>query len=85
MVSKSIRKEIKRAQRAIATGEDWIDCGCCGCWHPAGPLPLKAENLHTADCRNDEQRLPSHPEDYIGSLTLEEELFAEKSLTSTRA
>ena len=27
--------------------EGWTECGCCGCYHPAG---------YTDDCRNDAMR-----------------------------
>ncbi len=78
MISKNIQKEIKRAQSALSSGEEWEECDCCSCWHPITPHPLKAADLHAADCRNDEQRLPSHPEDYMGSLTIEEEDYARR-------
>jgi hypothetical protein len=75
MISEAVQKEIIRAKHAVDSGEEWEDCDCCGCWHPAGPIPLKAETLHLYDCRNDQQRLPSHPEDYLGSLTTSEQAY----------
>ncbi len=77
MITKYIQKQIDRARQAIAIGEEWQECDCCGCWHPDRPIPLRVEELHDADCRNDEQRLPSHPEDYLGSLIPDEQEYVD--------
>lgn len=53
----------RRAKQAIERGEEWEECGSCGGWHPA---------TWGGDCRDDEMRLPSHPEDVLGSALPEE-------------
>lgn len=77
MILEYIRKQIDRARQAIASSEEWEECGCCSSWHPVLPHPMKVEELHKFDCRNDDQRLPTHPEDYLGSLTPEEQAYVD--------
>jgi hypothetical protein len=38
---------------AMQMGEEWTECGCCGCYHPAE---------FAGDCRDDVNRLPGPPE-----------------------
>jgi hypothetical protein len=59
----------RRAKQAVERGEEWEECGSCGGWHPADWF---------GDCRDDERRLPSHPEDVLGSATPEELAAASK-------
>jgi len=69
---------IYRSKQAIEQGkggdEDWEECGVCGGWHPADWF---------GDCRDDEMRLPSHPEDVLGSATAEELAAVESGWTPT--
>ena len=60
---------IRRAKQAIERGEEWEECGGCGGWHPA---------TWGGDCRDDEMRLPSHPEDVLGTALPEELAAASK-------
>lgn len=52
----------RKRERIAPTPTRLIECGCCGCYHPEGPLLPGGSANYLNDCRNDANRFNSAEE-----------------------